>query len=86
MHKLCNGVSFFNNDFLRPVSQLGLKRNKIFTIQQDLPYFLHTLLTKKTVGSQFSYNLNQLKDFSDTLNTLRRLANHILLKPFKYAK
>lgn len=55
MHKLCNGVSFFNNDFLRPVSQFGLKWNKILTSQQDLLFSLHTSQTKKNVCSQFSY-------------------------------
>ena len=94
VHKLCNGVSFFNNDFLRPVSQLGLKRNKIL-FQQDLPYFLHTFQTKKDNRFTILFQkngkpLNQLKDFSDGLisgkSALRRFANHILLKPSKYAK
>ena len=82
MHKLCNGVSFFNNDFLRPVSQLGLKRNKIL-FQQDLPYFLHTFQTKKDNRFTILFQkngkpLNQLKDFSHRLisrkSALRRLA------------
>ena len=70
------------------------KETKYLLFSRIFPTSFKLSRPKRTVGSQFSYKkngkpLNQLKDFLDRLisgkSALRRLANHILLKPFKYA-